>query len=312
MICTPNTGCPVLGVHIKTAATFCLSGLWQGLPYNGFLAAVAPAFPISSPFYIAPLCSSGADRAAVLLRTGAGVNRRFPTVAGRAFPPDLLMAACCHHLRRQRPVQLRIPLCGKAWLDSRKIVKAGKHFLVCTIRAFRLVTDSVRNGRTEGMSLFAAPPYAAVGRGRYRIRRAVGIFLPIPLCRNFRKLCLQVVFARQNGLSGANRAAVAAACPGRDIGSVAVSVWTYPPDAARGSRQHLLRCQRRVLFIIPFLRNLRKPVCQSVFSDDRNMVCTDRAAGSLRSAMDGRLPLVALRAFPPDLSMGMRCDVCGR
>lgn len=132
------------------------------------------------------------------------------------------------------------------------------------------------------------------------------------LCRNFRKLCLQVVFARQNGLSGANRAAVAAACPGRDIGSAAVSVWTYPPDAARGPRQHLLRCQRRVLFIIPFLRNLRKPVCQSVFSDDRNMVCTDRAAGSLRSAMDGRLPLVALRAFPPDLSMGMRCDVCGR
>ena len=222
------------------------------------------------------------------------------------------MAACCHHLRRQRPVQLRIPLRGKAWLDSRKIVKAGKHFLVCTIRAFRLVTDSVRNGRTEGMSLFAAPLYAAVGRGRYRIRRAVGIFLPIPLRRNFRKLCLQVVFARQNGLSGANRAAVAGACPGRDIGSVAVSVWTYPPDAARGSRQHLLRCQRRVLFIIPFLRNQRKPVCQSVFSDDRNMVCTDRAAGSLRSAMDGRLPLVALRAFPPDLSMGMRCDVCGR
>ena len=222
------------------------------------------------------------------------------------------MAACCPHLRRQCPVQFRIPLRGKAWLDGRKIVKAGKHFLVCTIRAFRLVTDSVRNGRTEGMSLFAAPPYTAVGRGRYRIRRAVGIFLPIPLRRNFRKLCLQIVFARQNGLSGANRAAVAAACPGRDIGSVAVSVWTYPPDAARGSRQHLLRCQRRVLFIIPFLRDPRKPVCQSVFSDDRNMVCTDRAAGSLRSAVDGRLPLVALRAFPPDLSMGMRCDVCGR
>lgn len=137
-------------------------------------------------------------------------------------------------------------------------------------------------------------------------------FSQIPLRRNFRKLCLQVVFARQNSLSSANRAAVAAACPGRDIGSVAVSVWTYPPDAARGSWQHLLRCQRRVLFIIPFLRNLRKPVCQSVFSDDRNMVCTDRAAGSLRSAMDGRLPLVALRAFPPDLSMGMRCDVCRR
>ena len=182
-----------MGVHIKTAVAFCLSGLWQGLPYNGFFAAVAPAFPISSPFYIAPLCSSGADRAAVLLRTGAGVNRRFPTVAGRAFPPALLMAACCHHLRRQRPVQLRIPLRGKAWLDSRKIVKAGKHFLVCTIRTFRLVTDSVRNGRTEGMSLFAAPPYAAVGRGRYRIRRAVGIFLPIPfaaisgnfVCRSF-------------------------------------------------------------------------------------------------------------------------------
>ena len=95
------------------------------------------------------------------------------------------MAACCHHLRRQRPVQLRIPLRGKAWLDSRKIVKAGKHFLVCTIRAFRLVTDSVRNGRTEGMSLFAAPPYAAVGRGRYRIRRAVGIFLPIPFVPQF-------------------------------------------------------------------------------------------------------------------------------
>lgn len=193
MICTPNTGCPVLGVHIKTAAAFCLSGLWQGLPYNGFLAAVAPAFPISSPFYIAPLCPTGADRTAVLLRTGAGVNRRFPTVAGRAFPPDLLMAACRHHLRRQRPVQFRIPLRGKAWLDSRKIVKAGKHFLVCTIRAFRLVTDSVRNGRTEGMSLFAAPPYAAVGRGRYRIRCAVGIFLPIPfaaisgnfVCRSF-------------------------------------------------------------------------------------------------------------------------------
>lgn len=179
--------------RLQTAAAFCLSGLQQGLPYNDFSTAVAPAFPISSPFYIAPLCSSSADRAAVLLRTGAGVNRRFPTVAGRAFPPDLLMAACCHHLRRQRPVQLRIPLCGKAWLDSRKIVKAGKHFLVCTIRAFRLVTDSVRNGRTEGMSLFAAPPYAAVGRGRYRIRRAVGIFLPIPfaaisgnfVCRSF-------------------------------------------------------------------------------------------------------------------------------
>lgn len=95
LICTPNTGCPVLGVHIKTAATFCLSGLWQGLPYNGFLAAVAPAFPISSPFYIAPLCSSGADRAAVFLRTGAGVNCRFPTVAGRAFPPDLSMGMRC-------------------------------------------------------------------------------------------------------------------------------------------------------------------------------------------------------------------------
>ncbi len=225
-------------------------------------------FNIVTILYCA-LCSSGTDRAAVLLRTGAGVNRRFPTVAGRAFPPDLLMAACCHHLRRQRPVQLRIPLCGKAWLDSRKIVKAGKHFLVCTIRAFRLVTDSVRNGRTEGMSLFAAPPYAAVGRGRYRIRRAVGIFLPIPF---FPETLSAGRFARQNGLSGANRAAVAAACPGRDIGSAAVSVWTYPPDAARGSRQHLLRCQRRVLFIIPFLRNLRKPVCQSVFSDDRNMV----------------------------------------
>ena len=81
--------------RLQTAAAFCFSGLQQGLPYNGFLAAVAPAFPISSPFYIAPLCSSGADRAAVLLRTGAGVNRRFPTVAGRAFPPDLSMGMRC-------------------------------------------------------------------------------------------------------------------------------------------------------------------------------------------------------------------------
>ena len=118
-----------IGGTYQDSRSFLSFRLVAGVALQWFPCRSRTGISISSPFYIAPLCSSGADRAAVFLRTGAGVNRRFPTVAGQAFPPDLLMAACCHHLRRQRPVQFRIPLRGKAWLDSRKIVKPGSTFL---------------------------------------------------------------------------------------------------------------------------------------------------------------------------------------
>ena len=182
MICTPNTGCPVLGVHIKTAATFCLSGLWQGLPYNGFLAAVAPAFPISSPFYIAPLCSSGADRAAGSLRSA--MDGRLPLVALRAFPPDLSMGMRCDVCGRKRCVFYGIPLLCQFRINGGKVVAAGLDRFPSAIGAPCSRGAVIYRG-LPGMSLPAVSPeflFAAVAYGFRGQRRIPFIPLSQQLC----------------------------------------------------------------------------------------------------------------------------------
>ena len=124
-----------------------------------------------------------------------------------AEPPDLAAAAGRHLLRCKAAVARRVPLRGNDRLYRREVVEAGQNLVVRAIRTIASTPHAVSYNSRIGMSLFAAPPHAAVGAGSHQLRRQSAVFLSVPLGGKLRVLGSEVVFALYDLLSCAEWAA---------------------------------------------------------------------------------------------------------
>ena len=151
-----------------------------------------------------PAC---ADRTAAALFSRAAVDDRPPRMTLIAEPPDLAAAAGRHLLRCKAAVARRVPLRGNDRLYRREVVEAGQNLVVGAIRTIASTPHAVSYNSRIGMSLFAAPPHAAVGAGSHQLRRQSAVFLSVPLGGKLRVLGSEVVFALYDLLSCAEWAA---------------------------------------------------------------------------------------------------------
>ena len=72
------------------------------------------------------------------------------------------MAPRGHHLRRQRAVEALMPLSADQRLNGCQVVKALQDLAVRTVGAAAAALHALRNHGAERVTLFAAPPDAAV------------------------------------------------------------------------------------------------------------------------------------------------------
>ena len=112
-----------------------------------------------------------------------------------AEPPDLAAAAGRHLLRCKAAVARRVPLRGNDRLYRREVVEAGQNLVVGAIRTIASTPHAVSYNSRIGMSLFAAPPHAAVGAGSHCLRYQSAVFRSVPLRGKLRVLGSEVVFA---------------------------------------------------------------------------------------------------------------------
>ena len=112
-----------------------------------------------------------------------------------AEPPDLAAAAGRHLLRCKAAVARRVPLRGNDRIYRREVVEAGQNLVVGSIRTIASTPHAVSYNSRIGMSLFAAPPHAAVGAGSHCLRYQSAVFLSVPLGGKLRVLRSEVIFA---------------------------------------------------------------------------------------------------------------------
>ena len=122
-------------------------------------------------------------------------------------PPDPPAAAGRHLLRREAAVTCWVPLRGNDRLYGREVVEAGQDLAVGAKRTIASAPHAVGDGGGVGMSIFAAPPHAAVGARKHRLRRQSSVFRSVPLGGKQRVLGGEVVFAGDDRLSSTGRTA---------------------------------------------------------------------------------------------------------
>ena len=84
---------------------------------------------------------------------------------------------------------------GNDRLYRREVVEAGQNLVVGAIRTIASTPHAVSYNSRIGMSLFAAPPHAAVGAGSHCLRHQSAVFCSVPLCGELWVLRSEVVFA---------------------------------------------------------------------------------------------------------------------
>ena len=126
-------------------------------------------------------------------------------MAAGTLPPDLSMAPCCHHFRRERAVERWVPFLCHRRVERCEVIEARQHLSVGAVRAATAALRPVRDHSTVGVSLFALPPDAPVGVWGYGLRRQAAVFLRIPLRRQLRKDRRKIVFTGDHFFPGANR-----------------------------------------------------------------------------------------------------------
>ena len=129
-----------------------------------------------------------------------------PVVAFRALPPDLTIAGYRDLLRCQSLVMLRIPLWDKLRAQCGKVVVARKHGPSRTDRATRTHRRCPRAYFSRPRVPFGtAPPSSGRTVRRHLPRHQTPVLFRIPLRRNVRPYCFQIIVSRQHSLSRTKR-----------------------------------------------------------------------------------------------------------
>ena len=173
-------------------------------------------------------------------------------MAAGTLPPDLSVAPRCHHFRRERAVERRVPFLCHRRLERCEVIEPCQHLAVRAVGAAAAALRPVRDHSAVGVSLFALPPDAPVGVWGYGLRRQAAVFLRVPLRCQLRKDRRKIVFAGDHFPTGANRTFCPVPYSGNGRCLPAVAFFTPPPYFPVCSRQYLLGGQRRVFFRVPF------------------------------------------------------------
>ena len=152
------------------------------------------------------LCSSGAYGATAFFAAGSGVDCRFPDMSLAALPPDSLSAPRRYHFRRQTTVPYIVPLGGNLRIAHGKIIEACQNTPAGTIGAAGVFRSSRGNDSLPFVAKCASPPDLLIAEGCYLIWLQPAVSLRVPLCRELRKACRQIIFTGRHGFSRANRA----------------------------------------------------------------------------------------------------------
>lgn len=236
----------------------------------------------------------------------AGCNGCKIAVTQTAFPPDTAVGIRRDRICR-RAVPVGIPLRGKLRKDRLQIVASGQDRSSCTDRTAAVSVGSGRNRGLPRMTAAAFPPNPSVASGCNLRWQKRCIFLRIPLRRKLRTARSKRIFLCQHCTPRAIRTARSAAAA-FDGCTVRMALFAAPPDDAVRTVGNLIRCERRILFVIP-LRGKPRHIGQKIVDLAlRPLFFAIWAAAPGASRIDDRLPCMPVLTLPPDLLMTAGAD----
>ena len=186
-------------------------------------------------FLTPPGCPPGAHRAAAFFGPSPGIDGGFPYMPQVTLPPHLSVGSCRHHLRRQRPVQGRMPLLCHFRLFGGQIIEAGQHFPPATVGAPAATYRAGRYRRTICMPQITSPPDLPIClRGDLPWRQAF-VSCRMPLSGNIRKSVCKAVLPLNDLFPGTERTTAVVVRSRGHAGLPFMSFLTSPPDLPPGA-----------------------------------------------------------------------------
>ena len=167
-----------------------------------------------------------------------------------ADPPDLFLCPRQNVLRGQFAVARRVPFLCQLRIHRRKVVLSNENLPPGADRTAAPGSTGM-NACAPAVSFFAAPPDGSMTSGADVRRNERRIFPVVPLPRQLRMLCRQIVEANQHLSPRAVGAAGAgASCIDRSLPFV--SVFTPPPGRSVTAVGNRLRRERQIVRRVPF------------------------------------------------------------
>ena len=197
----------------------------------------------------------GADRAAAALVSRAAVDPGPPHMAKGTPPPHVPSAPRRHLLRRQIPIQRRMPLHGHKGLRRGQVVVPRQHLPPCTVGAPGFPLRPGGDGRLPAVAFPAPPPGLPVAVRGYLFRRQSAVFLSVPLGGDLRVQSGEVVLPRDHHLPRAHRTPLPVGT-GRRCGLPDVALPAHPPHPLVAPGGDPLRGKGQISF--------RMPLCSQV------------------------------------------------